>query len=104
MLIELLRVAVGVIVRVAVLVASLVFLACVLVMALILVGVWLLRAAWAKLTGQAVNPWTFQVNRPVMWSRFYQPADQGRSQVATQQRDDSEVIDVEPKAIKPPLS
>ena len=103
-MIELLRVGVGVIVRVAVLVASLVFLACVLVMGLILVGVWLLRAVGAKLTGQPVNPWTFQVNRPAMWSRFYRPAEQGRGQVVTQRRDDSEVIDVEPKAIKPPLS
>jgi len=103
-LIELLRVAVGVVVRVAVLVASLIFLACVLAMALILVGVWLLRAVWAKLTGQAVNPWTFQVNRSAMWSRFYRPAQHGRGQVVTQWRDDLAVIDVEPKAIKPPLS
>lgn len=101
---ELLRVSVGVIVRVAILVASLIFLACVLAMALILVGVWLLRAVWAKLTGQPVIPWTFQVNRPAMWSRFYRPAEQGRGQFATQRRDDSAVIDVEPKAIKPPLS
>lgn len=104
MLIELLRVAVGLIVRVAVLVASLFFLACVLALALILVGVWLLRAVWAKLTGQPVIPWTFKVNRPAMWSRFYRPEEPGRGQFATQRRDDSAVIDVEPKAIKPPLS
>ena len=104
MLIELLRVAVGVIVRVAMLVASLIFLACVLAMALILMGVWLLRVVWAKLTGQPINPWTFQVNRSAMWSRFYRPAKHGRGQVVTPRRDDSAVIDVEPKAIKPPLS
>ena len=103
-MIELLRVAVGVIVKVAILVASLIFLACVLALALILVGVWLLRAVWAKLTGQPVNPWTFQFNRPTMWSRFYQPAKPQRSHVAKRRRDDAVVIDVEPKAIKPPLS
>ena len=103
-MIKLLKTVMGLIVRAAILVASLIFLASVLAMALILAGVWLLRAARAKLTGQPVNPWTFQVNRPTMWSRFYRPAPHGRARVATHQRDDSEVIDVEPKSIKPPLS
>ena len=108
MLNEFLRTVMGVIVRVAMLVAGLIFLASVLAMALILLGVWLLRALWAKLTGQPVNPWTFQVNRQAMWNRFYRPPGQGQrqgpgpGQTATQRRDDTDVIDVEPKVIKPP--
>ena len=95
---------VGVVVRVVMVLAGLIFLASVLVMALILLGVWLLRALWAKLTGQPVNPWTFQVNRQAMWNRFYRPPayGQGPGQGTEQRRDDADVIDVEPKAIKPP--
>ena len=105
---ELLRTVVGVVVRVAMLVAGLIFLASVLAMALILLGVWLLRALWAKLTGQPVNPWTFQVDRQGMWNRFYHAPGQGQgsgkspAQTAAPWRDDSDVIDVEPKVIKPP--
>ncbi len=102
----LLRTVKGLVVRVAMLAVGLIFLAGVLAMALILLGVWLLHALWAKLTGQPVNPWTFQVNRQAMWSRFYrQPGhgqEQGPGQNAAQRRDDENVIDVEPKAIKPP--
>jgi hypothetical protein len=108
---EFLRTVVGVIVRVAMLVAGLIFLASVLAMALILLGVWLLRAVWAKLTGQPVNPWKFQVDRQAMWNRFYRPPGSGQGQQApgqdagwsaAQRRDDADVIDVEPKSIKPP--
>ena len=107
---EFLRTVLGVFVRVAMLAAGLIFLASVLVMALILLGVWLLRALWAKLTGQPVIPWTFQVNRQAMWNRFYRPPDsgqgpgsgQGAGWSTAQRRDDADVMDVEPKAIKPP--
>ena len=102
-LIELLKTVMSLVVRTALLVASLIFLISVLAMSLILVSFWLLRAAWSKLTGQPVKPWRFRFNRPTMWSRSHRPAP-GRSQVAAHQRDDSEVIDVEPKSIKPPLS
>jgi hypothetical protein len=106
---EFLRTVVSLIVRVAMLVAGLIFLASVLAMALILLGVWLLRAIWAKLTGRPVNPWVFQMDRQAMWNRFYRPPGQGRGagQTAAQRREhadviDVEVMDVEPKAIKPP--
>ena len=106
---DFLRTVVGLIVRVAMLVAGLIFLASVLAMALILLGVWLLRAIWAKLTGRPVNPWVFQMDRQAMWNRFYRPPGQGRGpgQTAAQRREhadviDAEVMDVEPKAIKPP--
>ncbi len=87
----------GMVFRVVLLLASLVFLATLLVAALLLLGVWLVRALWARLTGQPVNPWTFQVNRQAMMSRFYQASGQSRPP----QRDDADVIDVEPKQIKP---
>lgn len=103
---EFLKTMVNLLVRVAMLAAGLFFLASVLVMALVLLGVWLLRAVWAKLTGRPVNPWKFQVNRQAMWNRFYRPPGSGRGagpvQGAAQRRDDADVIDVEPKAIKPP--
>ena len=101
---EFLRMVVGVFLRVAMLVAGLIFLASVLAMALVLLGVWLLRALWAKLTGQPVIPWKFQVDRQAMWNRFYRPPAYGQEQGqgAAQRRDDADVIDVEPKAIKPP--
>ena len=109
---EFLRTMVGVVVRVAMLMAGLIFLASVFAMALILLGVWLLRALWAKLTGQPVNPWVFQMDRQAMWNRFYrvpgsgqgqQAPGQGAGWSAAQRRDNADVIDVEPKAIKPPL-
>lgn len=109
MLNDFLRTVVSLIVRVAMLVAGLIFLASVLAMALILLGVWLLRAIWAKLTGRPVNPWVFQMDRQAMWNRFYRPPGQGHGpgQTAAQRREyadviDAEVMDVEPKAIKPP--
>lgn len=101
---EFLRTMVGVVVRVVMVLAGLIFLASVLVMALILLGLWLLRALWAKLTGQPVIPWKFQVDRQAMWSRFYRAPGQRQGQGAAQRRDDADVIDVEPKAIKPPQS
>lgn len=86
----------GVMVRLAMLLAGLVFLASVLVAAVVLLTVWLLRALWARLTGQPVSPWTFQVNRQAMWRRFYRPPGQGGSP----RRDDSNVIDAELKEIR----
>lgn len=88
------------IVRLGLLLAGLMFLASVLTAALLLLAVWLLRALWAKLTGQPVQPWVFQVNRQAMWSRFYRAAGPGRA--PSSPRDDPNVIDVEPKEIKPP--
>jgi len=84
------------ILRVVFLLAGLVFLGSLLVAAMLVLAVWLLQALWAKLTGQPVQPWTFQVNRQAMWNRFYRAPGQSRPS----QRDDSNVIDVEPKEVK----
>ena len=86
----------GFLVRVALLLAGLVFMASLLAVALLVLLLWLLRALWAKLTGQPVSPWTFQVNRQGMWQRFYRPPASG----APTRRDDSNVIDAEVKEIK----
>ena len=94
------------IVQVVLFLAGLVFLASLLVAAMVLLVVWLLQALWAKLTGQPVRPWTFQVNRQAMWSRFYRAPGQapgpGQGQGAGRSapRDDSNVIDVEPREVK----
>ena len=86
----------GFFVRVVLLLAGLIFMASLLAAALLVMLVWLLRALWAKLTGQPVSPWTFQVNRQAMWQRFYRsPASGGPPR-----RDDANVIDAEVKEIK----
>ncbi|MFT6589746.1 MAG: hypothetical protein ACI9I0_002173 [Rhodoferax sp.] len=95
------------ILRVILLLAGLVFLASLLVAAMVLLAVWLLQALWAKLTGQPVRPWTFQMNRQAMWNRFYRAQGQaprpgeGQGQERPTRRDDSNVIDVEPRDVKP---
>ena len=86
----------GFLVRVALLLAGLIFMASFLVLALVVLALWLLRALWAKLTGQPVSPWAFQVNRQAMWQRFYRPPASG----ASPRRDDANVIDAEVKEIK----
>jgi len=98
----------GFVVRVGLLLAGLVFVASVLVAAFVVLIFWLLRALWAKLTGQPVSPWTFQVNRQAMWQRFYQQGQgqQGRGVdprdvVDAEVNDVTEVTDVEPKRITP---
>ena len=97
----------GFVFRVVLLLAGLVFVASLLGAALLLLAVWLLRALWARLTGQPVSPWTFQINRQAMMDRFYR----GPGATGTGRRDDADVIDaevvevvedVEVKGIKPP--
>lgn len=90
------RTTFSVMLRVLLLLAGLVFLASLLVAALLLLAVWLLGALWARLTGQPVRPWTFQVNRQAMWSRFYRGSGHGRAP----RHDESNVIDAEVKEIK----
>lgn len=86
----------GLVLRVVLLLAGLVVLASLLAAALLLLAVWLLRAFWARLTGQPVSPWSFQINRQAMMDRFYRAPGQGRSS-----RDDvSDVIDAEIKEVK----
>lgn len=88
----------SVLVRTTLLLAGLVFLASLLLAALVLAALWLLGALWARLTGRPVSPWTFRVDRHALWQRFYRPP--GRT--PARQRDDANVIDVEPREIKPP--
>lgn len=98
----------GLIVRVGLLLAGLVFFAALLAAALLLLLIWLLRALWAKLTGQPVSPWTFQVNRQAMWQRFYshtgqrqRPDAQPDNVVDADATDVTTVTDVEVKRITP---
>jgi hypothetical protein len=105
---QLVRSVLGLILRVGLLVAGLVFFLSLLAAASLLLMVWLLRALWARLTGQPVSPWTFKVNREAMWNRFYRaPGQRPTAHTGSgpsPRRDDSDVIDVEPKEIKPPSS
>jgi len=97
----------GFVVRVGLLLAALVFFASLMVAGLLVLMVWLLRALWAKLTGQPVRPWTFQMNRQAVWQRFNQggfgqPGGAAHSPdnvVDVAASDVSEVTDVEPKRI-----
>ena len=96
MLNRIVRTIFGVMLRVLLLLAGLVFVISLLVAAVLLLLVWLLRALWARLTGQPVRPWTFQVNRQAMWSRFYRTPQRSRADP----HDESNVIDAEIKEIK----
>lgn len=101
MLNQLMQTVFGVIFRVLLLAAGLVFMASLFAAALLLLGGWLVRALWARLTGQAVRPWTFQVNRQAIWSRFSRAPEHSHSR----QRDGADVVDVvdvEIKEIKAP--
>lgn len=105
----------GFVVRVGLLLAALVFFASLMVAGFVILALWLLRALWAKLTGQPVSPWTFQVNRQAVWQRFNQGGfgRQGGTGGAPSQdnvvdaevkevTDVTEVTDVQPKRIVPP--
>jgi hypothetical protein len=99
----------GFVVRVGLLLAGFVFFASLLAAGFVVMILWLLRALWAKLTGQPVSPWTFQVNRQAVWQRFNQGGfgqtdGAGASAVDVvdvQATDVSVVTDVEPKRITP---
>ena len=96
----------GFVFRLVLLLAGLVFLTSLAMFVLLLVVVWLLRALWARLTGQAVSPWTFQIDRQEMMNRFYR-ASAGPG-AASARRDAPDIVDVEIKEvteireIKPP--
>lgn len=91
----------GLLLRAVLVLVGLVFFASVLVAALLLLTVWLMRALWARLTGQPVPPWTFQIRRQAQWSRFYRASDSGRAS-GRGAADATDVIDVESRAIKLP--
>jgi hypothetical protein len=95
MLKELMNKVFGFVFRVVLVLVGLVFMASLFAAALLVLMVWLLRAAWARLTGQPVMPWTFQVNRQAMWNRFNRAPGAG----GARQRDESDVIDAEVKEV-----
>jgi hypothetical protein len=90
----------GLLLRALLLLMGLLFFASVLAAALLLMAVWLMRALWARLTGQPVQPWTFQIRRQAQWNRFYRASEPGNA--SRRGAADADVIDVEPKAIKLP--
>jgi hypothetical protein len=94
--------------RLGLLLAGLVFFASVLIAGLLLLSVWLLRALWAKVTGQPVQPWVFQMMRRPPWQQAdprtgFGGAAQPPSDdvIDAEVRDVSVVTDVEPKRITP---
>lgn len=82
----------GLVVRLGLLLAGLVFFASLLAAGAVLLSMWLLRALWAKVTGRAVQPWVFQMNRRPPW----QQADRGAN---PQAQSSADVIDAEVKVV-----
>lgn len=107
---DLVRSLLGLIIRLGLLLAGLVFFASLLAAGMVLLLIWLMRALWARLTGQAVQPWVFKFNRRPPWQQqpgrgegFGHTAASSREEVMdVQARDVSVVTDVEPKRIDPP--
>lgn len=93
----------GLMLRLGLLLAGLLFVASVLGAGLVLLAVWLLRALWAKVTGQPVRPWVFQMNRRPPWQRAERGAPSHASDdvIDAEARDVTVVTDVEPKRIDP---
>lgn len=96
----------GLVLRLGLLLAGLVFFASVLAAGMLLLSVWLLRALWAKLTGQPVRPWVFQMNRRPPWQRANPSGGFGAGSTSSsvdvvdaEARDVSVVTDVEVKRI-----
>lgn len=103
---EFVRSLLGFVLRVGLLLAGLVFFASLIAAGLLLLALWLLRALWAKVTGQPVRPWVFQMNRRPPWQRSHQGGGSGRASssadvIDAEAREVSEVTDVEPKRIDP---
>jgi hypothetical protein len=76
---------------------------------LVLLSVWLLRALWAKVTGQPVRPWVFQMNRRPPWQQAERgagfggaPSQASGDVIDAEARDVNVVTDIEPKRIDPP--
>ncbi len=91
---------IGLVLRVLLLFMGLLFFASVMAAALLLLVLWLARAAWCKLTGQPVAPWTFHVRSRSRWQSFYRSAGQWPRPGAAAGRaagNAGDVIDVEVK-------
>jgi hypothetical protein len=63
---------------------------------LLLLLIWLLRALVARLLGRPVSPWTFKVNRQIVWGRFKSEPTSSRPGAGA----DTDIIDAEVKEIK----
>jgi len=94
----------GLLLRAVLLLMGLVFFASVLVAALLLLLLWLVRALWARLSGRPVVPLVFRFGQQAPWSRFYRAAAPGRAARQDVVDVEAEVIDVVPRAIRPPGS
>ena len=106
---EFVRSILGFVLRLGLLLAGLVFVASMLAAGLLLLALWLLRAFWAKLTGQPVRPWVFQMNRRPPWQQAQPGSGAGRAPssaevIDAEARDVTVVTDVEPKQIDPSRS
>jgi len=77
-------------VRLGALLAGLLFFASLLAAGAVLLTVWLLRALWAKLSGQPVRPWVFQMKRHPPWMQPHRAATAQSSE---------DVIDAEVKEV-----
>lgn len=106
---EFVRSLLALMVRLGLLLAGLVFFASVLAAGTVLLMVWLLRGLWAKVTGQPVRPWVFQMNRRPPWQQGDRGTGFGGAQapssdnvIDAEARDVTVVTDVEPKRIDPP--
>jgi len=92
--------------RVLLMVVGLVFFAALLSLAFAVLLFWLLRVLWARLTGQAIPAWRFQMNRQAAWQHFYRKAT-GSSADRTHtggagvyDTDATDITDVEPKKLQ----
>jgi len=94
----------GLLLRAVLLLMGLVFFASVLVAALLLLVLWLARALWARLSGRPVAPLVFRFGQQAQWQRFYRAAAPARAAHQDVVDVEAEVIDVAPRAIRPPGS
>lgn len=90
--------------RAVLLLMGLVFFASLLAAALLLLALWLLRALWARLSGRPVAPLVFRFGQQAQWSRFYRAAAPDRAPRQDVVDVEAEVVDVVPRAIRPPGS
>jgi hypothetical protein len=86
--------------RSALLLLGLVFFSSLLIVTAAVLALWSARALWARLTGQPVAPPAFHFNARQRWSQFNARGDAWRAGSRSTQRDQGEVIDVEPREIK----
>ncbi len=90
----------GVLLRIVLMPLVVIVLAVLLMLAWLVLLASLLRLVWARLSGKPLRPWTFRVDRRAVWNRFYRTP--GQRQRAPTQRDEADIIDIEPKEVQPP--